>query len=142
MTEQEDTTMTLIAVPWINSSEEVLAVSRALLAETRHRIAVNRRWLNPWWALTGSSGGADGELVLSVRDRLERGILLPAPSQVWAGKGTGTTCVICTKGIEAHQVENEVVIGADGVTVKLWAHLPCLNIWQSESKAVETNSRT
>src|SRR5215467_10580916 len=45
-----------------------------LLAETRHRMAVNCRLLDPWWTL---SGGADedgaGKLILSVHDRLERG---------------------------------------------------------------------
>ena len=126
--------MTLIAIPWINSSQELLARTHTLLAGARYRISVNRRRLNPWWALTGSSGDGDGELALSVRDRLERGILVPAPRQVWAGKGTGNMCVICTKAIEADQVENEVDIRVDGIVINLWAHLPCLNIWQIESQ--------
>jgi len=58
--------MTPIAAPWIDSPLEVLPRTRALLVETRHRIAVNRRQLNPWWTLTGGSDAfRNGELRLS-----------------------------------------------------------------------------
>ena len=82
---------------------------------------------------------ADGDLRVSVRDRLRRGVLVLAPRQVWAGKGTGNTCVICAKTISADEVENEVIIRGSGVALKLCAHLPCLNIWRSESEMFETN---
>ena len=51
--------------------------------------------------------------------------------------GTGSICTICGKVISPVEVENEVDIRADGVADKLWAHLPCLKIWQSESDAHE-----
>jgi len=55
------------------------------------------------------------------------------------GKGTGNTCLICAKTISADEVENEVVIRGSGVALKLCAHLPCLNIWRSESEMFEAN---
>ena len=61
------------------------------------------------------------DLRLSVRDRLRRGILVPAPSQVWAGMETGSICTICGKVISPDEVENEVVV----------------DIWRSESYARE-----
>jgi len=134
--------MTRIAAPWIDSPLEVLPRTRTLLAESRHRIAVNRRQLNPWWALTGGSDAfRNGDLRLSVRDRLQCGVLVPAPSQVWAGRGTGNTCAICTNVISADEVENEVAIRGGGVAVRLWVHSQCLSLWQSESKALETSGR-
>jgi len=114
--------------------------SRALLARTRHIIAVNHRRLNPWWGLSGSSEtDGDRDLRMSVRDRLERGVLVPAPNQVWAGKGTGKTCAICAKSIAPDEIENEIDIRGGGVAVKLWAHQPCLAIWHSESNAFEVS---
>jgi hypothetical protein len=87
----------------------------------------SRRQLNPWWGISGSSDHKFEDAFLqSVLDRLERGVLLPAPSRLWAGKGTGQTCVICTQIIYSDEVENEIVIGSGVDTVKLWAHLACL----------------
>jgi len=62
--------------------------SRQLLRKSRSIIAVNRRCLNPYWGISGSSEDDDrgGALLLSVRSRLERGVLIPAPHQMWARK--------------------------------------------------------
>jgi len=74
----------------------------------------------------------------SVRDRIERGILDPAPLEVWAGQGTGRTCIVCATVISPDQVENEIVIRTNGIAVTLWVHLPCLNIWRWESMTFAT----
>jgi len=122
------------AAAWLTSSQEIIAQTRARLRETHALIAINRRLLNPWWAL---SGGADEDrdslLILSVRDRLERGAIHPAPQKVLAGNGTGRPCIVCDRVISADQIENEVVVRTNGIDVTLWAHLPCYNIWRWES---------
>jgi len=130
-------TMTPVAIPWAESSWKLVARTQALLEETRSLIALNRRLLNPWWALSGSSDGdGQGERLLSVLARLERGTLVPAPYEVWAGKGAGQTCIICTKTIHSDEVENEAVVRGGGVT--FWAHLGCLNIWLRATRLYET----
>ncbi len=128
---------------WVTSSREAAVQSRALLRETHSLIARNRRRMNPWWGVSGSSDpNGDDDLRLSVRDRLQRGILPPAPRQVWAGKGTGTTCAICAITIGPDQVENEIAIRSNGTVVTLWAHLHCLEIWWREVETLpEANGR-
>src|SRR5262249_25869025 len=44
----------------------------------------------------------------SARDGLERGILDPAPQEVWAG--TARACVVCATVISPDQIENEIVL--------------------------------
>ena len=84
---------------WVTSSWALVMQTRALLRKTRDRIALNSR-LNPWWGVSGSSDGVgDGALMRSVLDRLERGVLFPAPSRMWAGKGTGQICSVCAQTI-------------------------------------------
>ena len=86
--------------------------SRRLVRKAHSIIAVNRRCLNPYWGISGSSEDDDrgGALLLSVRSRLERGVLVPAPHQMWAGHGTGKTCVVCTQKIYPDEVENEISV--------------------------------
>src|SRR2546425_13063117 len=67
--------------------------SRKLLAGSRYRIASSRRLLNPAFAVSGGSSGDD--LYKTVRDRLARGALFPAPQKVGAGQGTGRICIVC-----------------------------------------------
>jgi len=122
------------AVAWLTSSREIIAQTRARLRETHALIAVNRRLLNPWWTLSGGADeDRDSPLIASVRNRLERGTLDPAPQKVFAGNGTGRTCIVCARVISADQIENEVVVRTNGIAVTLWAHLPCYNIWRWES---------
>jgi len=119
---------------WVTSSWALVMQTRALLRKTRDRIALNSR-LNPWWGVSGSSDGVgDGALMRSVLDRLERGVLFPAPSRMWAGKGTGQICSVCAQTIHPDEVENEVAINDDGLTVKLWAHIGCLDTWRHASE--------
>jgi hypothetical protein len=68
----------------------------------------------------------------TVRERLASGWLFPAPSQTWAGKGTGHVCIVCGTTIAPSEVENEVV----GPTT-VWSHLPCYSIWREESQTYE-----
>ena len=118
--------------------------SRQLLRKSRSIIAVNRRCLNPYWGISGSSEDDDcgGALLLSVRSRLERGVLIPAPHQMWAGHGTGKTCVVCTQKIYPDEVENEISVRNGDAEIKLWAHLPCFNIWRWASRAFEAEHRS
>ena len=123
-------------VAWINTSRELVAQTRARLRETRALIALNRRHLNSWWGISGSSDdeAERGAALQSVLDRLHRGFLFPAPTSVWAGKGTGQTCAVCTQVIHSNDVENEVLIKGYPVTVRLWAHGRCFTIWRQATE--------
>ena len=119
----------------ITCSHELVAQNHARLGATQILIALNRRWLNPWWGLSGSSDHeAEGALLQSVLDRLQRGVLVPLPPRVGAGKGTRRLCSICTQAIYPDEVENEVAINEGGVTVRLCAHTGCLAIWRRASE--------
>jgi len=72
------------------------------------------------------------DLRQTVRERLASGWLFPAPSQTWAGKGTGHVCIVCGITIQSSEVENEVV----GPTT-VWSHVPCYSIWREESQTYE-----
>src|SRR5215813_2570132 len=123
------------AAALIMCSRELVAQARARLGDTQILITLSRRWLNPWWGLSGSSDhDAEGPLLRSVLDRLQRGVLVPLPSRVGAGKGTRQICSICTQAIYPDEVENEVVLNEGGVTVRLWAHTGCLTIWRRASE--------
>ena len=123
----------------IESSRDLIIRNRAMVTATRQLVARNRRRLNPWWGFSGSSDGQEplDELRLSIRQRLAQGDLLPAPRRVWAGRGTGQPCVVCAKEILASEVENEISVRADGLEMRLYAHLPCLRAWRDESDALE-----
>jgi len=85
---------------WITASREVVAETLARLGATLSRIAVNHRRLNPWWGASGSSNhDGDRALLQSILDHLRWGILVPAPGQVWAEKGTGQICTVYTQPI-------------------------------------------
>jgi len=109
--------------------------NRRLLADSRLIIDRSRRLLNPAQNISGASDGLD--LHVTVRERLASGWLFPAPSKVWAGRGTGHVCIICEISIAASEVENEVV----GPTT-VWSHLPCYSIWRQESQTYELGNGT
>ena len=122
----------------------LVSSTRALAAETYHRLAAtrqlieaNRRRLNPWWSLSGGAAAdGAGSLRPSVRERLRRGVLPPPPSQMWAGHGTGMNCVICAKTIQHDDIECEFRVRVVSGLMTLWAHLPCLDVWTHESRAI------
>lgn len=123
-----------LAVARITSSRELVAQARARLGDTQILIALSRRWLNPWWGLSGSSDhDTEGALLQSVLDRLQRGVLVPLPPRVGAGRGTRRICSICTQAIYPDEIENEVALNEGGVTVRLWTHTGCLAIWRRAS---------
>src|SRR5215475_12828411 len=126
---------TALAAARITCSLELVAQTRARLGDSRIIKKISRRWLNPWWGLSGSSDhDTEGPLLRSVLDRLQRGVLVPLPSRVGAGKGTRQICSICTQAIYPDEVENEVALNEGGVTVRLWAHTGCLAIWRRASE--------
>jgi hypothetical protein len=119
----------------ITCSRELVAQNRARLGDTQILIKLSHRWLNPWWGLSGSSDhDTQGALLQSVLDRLQRGVLVPLPPRVGAGKGTRRTCSICTQAIYPDEIENEVALNEGGATVRLWTHTGCLAIWRRASE--------
>src|SRR5262249_26253991 len=110
----------------IACSRELVAQTHARLGDARALTGLNRRWLNPWWDLSGSSDhDAEGTLLQSVLDRLQRGLLVPVPSRVGAAKGTCQICSICAQTIYPDEVENEVTVNGGGRAVRLWADNGC-----------------
>lgn len=128
----------------VEKSTPLCHENQRLLTTSRFLITANRRRLNPYWGLSGGSEDDDrgGALLLSVRSRLERGVLIPAPHKVWAGNGTGKTCVVCTQKIYPDEVENEIGVREGDVEIKLWAHLPCFNVWRWASRVFEAERRS
>ena len=118
---------------------ELVAQKRRMLDETHSLIAMNRRHLNPWWGASGGSAddGRGGAALLSVRSRLERGSLVPAPHQVLVGHGTGKACVMCTQKIYPDEVENETSAREGDGEIKRWAHLGCFQVWRWASRVFE-----
>jgi len=120
----------------IEQSTALCRENQRMLRTSRSLIAVNRRRLNPYWGVSGSSGDdVHGALLKSVQERLECRALPSAPDKVWAGNGTGQTCIICTKTIYSDEIENEAVVSGDGVAITLWAHLGCLDVWRRATRA-------
>ena len=126
---------------------ELAVHTRQISDATRSLIAVSRLLLNPWWAISGSvADGADVDdreaaLFHSIRTRLESGVLIPAPNEVWAGYGTGKTCAICRETIQSDEIENEVSVPGGGVEINLWAHFGCLNLWRAASRVFKAKQR-
>jgi len=120
----------------VEQSTALCRDNQRMLRTSRSLIAVNRRRLNPYWGVSGSSDDdVHGALLKSVQERLECRALPSAPDKVWAGNGTGQTCIICTKTIYSDEIENEAVVSGDGVAITLWAHLGCLDVWRRATRA-------
>ena len=104
----------MVAALTVDRTLELAAHTRQIFDKTRSLIAINRRRLNPWSGVSGGSqdGAEDGDreaaLFHSIRTRLESGVLIPAPNQVWGAYGTRKTCTICTQKIQSDEVENEM----------------------------------
>ena len=84
----------------IQQTLELARRTRHILDETRSLIASARRLLNPGWGISGGSEEDSDHaeaLFRSIRSLLERGVLIPAPDNVWAGHGTGKLCFICRR---------------------------------------------
>ena len=62
-----------------------------------------------------------------IRQMVERGqIPCEEPETLWAGKGTGDSCLACGQPIATTEVEYEVEFAA--ATYRL--HRPCYMIWE------------
>ena len=118
-------------------SQALCRENRRLLAETRRRAVISRRWLNRTFGLSGSSeatmssdGWADSIRSL-VRDKLTRGALfvLAGSWSSWGGAATGRPCTVCAGPID-DGTEFEITSPNGSV----FAHLTCYNIWQTESE--------
>jgi hypothetical protein len=96
-------------------------------------LAHSRRLLHRAWWIAGAS---DNDLRLTIRDRLAKGAIFPAPNGVWAGQGTGRICMVCGTAISWWEVENEMIVGR----VTVWAHLPCYTMWREESDRLDASS--
>jgi hypothetical protein len=103
--------------------------NQKLLTDSRFLMIRSGCLLNRAWEISGVSDSVN--LRATVRERLARGWLFPAPHKVWAGKGTGHVCVVCETTIAPSEIEHEVVEPA-----RVWAHLPCYSIWRQESDAL------
>jgi hypothetical protein len=106
------------------------------LETSRRLLAHSRRLLNrAWWI----AGGSAEDLRLTIRERLAKGALFPAPGRVWAAAGTGRrTCVVCGIAISASEIERQMVLGP----VTIWAHRSCYTIWQEESERLNDSGHT
>lgn len=121
------------AAELIATSRTCVAQNRALIRETRLRVAQARRACNPWFAVAGGSAGSEQMLRDMVRLLLAGGVLKPVDGHAWVGNGTGRSCAVCGNPVTPMEVEHEV----DGDSP---AHTRCFLVWQDESKNVpETN---
>jgi hypothetical protein len=100
------------------------------LDTSRRLLAHSRRLLHRAWWMAGAS---DDDLRMTIRARLATGALFQAPEKVWAGPGTGRTCVVCGTAISAPEIETEMILGP----VTIWAHSPCYTIWRQESDGID-----
>ena len=116
----------------VDSTRALTAETYRRLAATRRLIERNRRCLNPWWGLSGSSDGPNVRRI--VIHRLSRGSLPAAPTELWAGNGTGRICIVCDQMITPMQLEAQLIDDRGGVTVKIWAHMLCYDIWRYETR--------
>jgi hypothetical protein len=56
------------------------------------------------------------------------------PERLWAGPGTGNTCVVCTEPISTQETEFEVDLSS-GLTLRL--HRRCYSLWLEECGALD-----
>jgi hypothetical protein len=122
----------LMTNPSVNQTIERCRGNLTHLDASRRLLAHSRRLLNrAWWI----AGGSDDDLRLTIRDRLGKGALFPAPIGVWSGQGTGRICMVCGTAISSLEVENEMIVGR----VTVWAHLPCYTMWREESDRLDVS---
>ena len=110
------------------ASRELRETSARLVLTSRERISAARATIAPWLRRR-IAGGGDGPhtnngdgLTDRVRDLLARGVLpRELVNRVWAGRGTGVSCIVCDKPIDPMDVEFEI----EGIHL----HRPCHSAW-------------
>lgn len=80
-------------------------------------------------AMTPAS--SDDELRREIRARLSEGRLGSVCGMSKSQRGTGRSCIVCSRTIEPIEVEREV----EGSGVSLYAHEACYKPWREESLA-------
>lgn len=133
----------MIAPLTADQTLDLAAQTRHVVATTQSLIAINRRRSNRWWGISGESDdNRGGAFFPSVRRRLERGVLMPAPSHVLAGNGTEKTCAICAQKIYPGEIEYETSVADGDVEISLWAHVGCFRVWRWASQVLEAERRS
>ena len=130
----------------VERSQALCRENQRSLSNTHQVMAVSRRSLNRWLAISGSSDESEGAsparwavaLRALVRDKLAVGDLFALiDSHCWGGAATGESCVVCGEKIDGG-VEFEV----DGPSGSVFTHLVCYSVWHEESQDVPRPSTT
>jgi len=117
-----------------------------LLANTQRLIATSRRFLNPFFGVSGASDEAAGAppvrwvdaLRALVRDKLALGdLFVLIDARCWGGPATGESCVVCGEKIDAG-IEYEI----DGPAGSVFTHLVCYSLWHREADSFPRPSTT
>lgn len=66
---------------------------------------------------------------------------LSGPLRTWAGQGTGLTCHLCGRPIEAHEIEYEVELPPEGGGQRLRFHFRCQQAWEAQLAAAALRPR-
>ena len=61
------------------------------------------------------------------REAMRAGLTNKRPERVWGGKGTGTTCAVCARSIDAIELEFEL-----DFEPPLRMHARCFAVWDQE----------
>ena len=133
----------MIAPLTADQTLDLAAQARHVVATTQSLIAINRRRSHRWLGISGESDdNRGGAFFPSVRRRLERGFLMPAPSHVLAGNGTEKTCAICAQKIYPGEIEYETSVADGDVEISLWTHVGCFRVWRWASQVLEAERRS
>ena len=128
-------------------SHRLVSSSQRLLCRTRQLIARSRRWLNPAFALSGSSEDERGqdsrpgeaEKWVALRGRIREALASKALPPPYLGsvvrRGTESPCYICLRPIHTSQLEREVVISMRRGRRRAVVHEPCWVLWRVEAVA-------
>jgi len=71
-----------------------------------------------------------------VRAALAAGLLPLARLTSTVRRGTGRPCLVCGRGIEATEVEQEVQLDDQQRTRAVFVHEPCYRLWRVETTAI------
>jgi hypothetical protein len=81
--------------------------------------------------LAVTTAPSDDELRREIRARLSEGRLGSVGGASKSQRGTGRSCIVCSRTIEPIEVERRV----EGSDVSLYAHEACYKPWREESLA-------
>jgi len=81
-------------------------------AHADRRCRGDSRRLNPWWGASGSPDDPRGNSSNPSLTVSTEATSYPHRAKVWAGKGTGQTCAICTQIVYSDEVASEAAIKA------------------------------